>query len=201
MLKHVVHSSLSLSTHSLTLFISDGCKTMAFKVKIEGKALKSHVFQTTKSGSQGFCRVLCYLNDRCLSYNYGTSAHGEKDMCELSESDHVMHGEDLTDRSDTVYMRAEVRLQTTILHRQRKGTKTNRKKPDSGLLRLMICNTIPKRQETRDTDLLRPCWRYLLLNSPNMVCMAKNCHLKDEKFRFSKCIKKSCYEVQTNLHL
>ncbi|XP_031556534.1 uncharacterized protein LOC116293267 [Actinia tenebrosa] len=84
-----------------------GCKTIAFNEKIKGKALKNHVFQTRESGSHQFCRVLCYLDNRCLSYNYGTSVNGDKEMCELNESDHVMHGEDLTDRLDTVYFRVE----------------------------------------------------------------------------------------------
>jgi hypothetical protein len=81
---------------------------MIFRKKFEGKALENHVFQTNKSTDEELCRIWCYMDDRCLSYNYGADAKGDKETCELSESDHVMHNEDLVNRTDTVYYGADV---------------------------------------------------------------------------------------------
>jgi hypothetical protein len=89
---------------------------MLFKVKFEGKALENHVFQTNKSTDEGLCRIWCYMDDRCLSYNYGADAKGDKEICELSESDHVMHNEDLVDRPDTIYYGADVSISAIVIY-------------------------------------------------------------------------------------
>jgi hypothetical protein len=81
---------------------------MVFKVDIQGKALKNHVFQTEIANDDSHCRAMCFLDERCISYNYGMSKNEEPRMCELSASDHIMHPEDLVDRLNTTYKRAEV---------------------------------------------------------------------------------------------
>jgi hypothetical protein len=84
---------------------------MYFKVNLEGQAFVNHTFLTERGATNDeHCRVKCYMDDRCISYNFGRSSSGELYMCELNEADHVMYPDDLVPRPDTVYRMAEVRF-------------------------------------------------------------------------------------------
>ena len=81
---------------------------MHFKESYENRALQGHVFKTEWASGESHCRSKCYLDDRCIAYSFGLAANGKRNMCELSDSDHVMHPSDLIERSGTVYRRAQV---------------------------------------------------------------------------------------------
>ena len=56
------------------------------------------------------CEALCYLHDNCVSINFKKdpdSATGQQD-CELNNSTHMEHGEDLTTDSAYLYRGAKV---------------------------------------------------------------------------------------------
>jgi hypothetical protein len=88
---------------------------MTFKDTFEGKALNNHVFKTERATNDAHCETMCFIDDRCISYSFGTITNKEKYMCELSDSDHVMHPEDLVDRPDTIYRRAQVIMLFNVL--------------------------------------------------------------------------------------
>ncbi|XP_031559900.1 neurogenic locus notch homolog protein 2-like [Actinia tenebrosa] len=95
--------------HSTSLLVNaDACgKDMVFKETLEGKTLANHVFKTVRATNDAHCESQCFLDDRCISYSFGTSASGEKHMCELSDSDHFMHPEDLVHRPGVIYRSAQ----------------------------------------------------------------------------------------------
>jgi len=75
---------------------------------IEGKALEGHVFKAENASDESHCRAKCFINDQCISYNYGLNKNNEPRMCELNNADHVMHPTKLIGRLGTVYKRAKV---------------------------------------------------------------------------------------------
>ena len=54
------------------------------------------------------CRGRCTLNDKCVSYNVGPPIKDQV-LCQLSDSDHIQHPEDLVTREGFVYQNSEVR--------------------------------------------------------------------------------------------
>ena len=90
------------------IVIADGCKNMDFQVTVPTKALINHVISNERATDDGHCQTKCFLDDRCISYNYGRNAAGKLGMCELNEADHVMYPEHLVPRSDTLYSMAKV---------------------------------------------------------------------------------------------
>jgi hypothetical protein len=82
---------------------------MDFKVTFEGRTLTNHVFKTERATNDAHCETQCFMDDRCISYSFGTLANGTKYMCELSDSDHIMHPEDLVYRPGVIYRSAQVR--------------------------------------------------------------------------------------------
>ena len=87
---------------------SDVCRTLAFIPPIEGHALVNHVIRNITLDRQHTCQVECYLDNHCLSFNFGHNQDGEP-ICELSDSDHRQHPEDLWIRERFTYVGTEVR--------------------------------------------------------------------------------------------
>ena len=53
------------------------------------------------------CQVQCALARECVSYNMGSTINS-KLVCELSNSDHLQHPEDLKPRKDWIYRGTQV---------------------------------------------------------------------------------------------
>ena len=56
------------------------------------------------------CEMKCYLESTCMSYNIVSSSKDGRLTCELSNSDHSMHPEDLKRRFGSIYQPFEVRF-------------------------------------------------------------------------------------------
>ncbi|XP_031554597.1 neurogenic locus notch homolog protein 2-like isoform X2 [Actinia tenebrosa] len=80
---------------------------MKFDLTIQGKALRNHVSSSDFATDESHCKVKCFLDSRCISYNFGSGADGQGYVCELSHSDHIMHPDDLVNRTNTIYVRAQ----------------------------------------------------------------------------------------------
>ena len=61
---------------------------------IDGHALQNHVIKNISLERQDACQVACYLENDCLSYNFGQLQGGDH-ICQLSDSDHIQHPGDL----------------------------------------------------------------------------------------------------------
>lgn len=75
---------------------------------MSGLYLDGHVKESFEIQSKGDCELKCYLDDDCMSTNVGI-LHTGKYQCQLSNSDHELHPEDLKFREQFIYTAAEVR--------------------------------------------------------------------------------------------
>ncbi|KAK3739922.1 hypothetical protein QZH41_004933 [Actinostola sp. cb2023] len=76
---------------------------MVFKVTFEGKALVNHTLKTETATNDGHCESKCFMDDRCISYSFDERLR----ICNLSDSDHIMHPEHLVDTPNAIYRSAE----------------------------------------------------------------------------------------------
>ena len=104
-------SFIFLSTSWITLpdLSAQGCRALQFVSPREGKALVNHVIKNVSVGSSDVCEIECYLDNRCLSYNYGDQGNVHH-KCELSDSDHKQHPNDLQERLGYIYRGTEVHI-------------------------------------------------------------------------------------------
>ena len=56
------------------------------------------------------CRNGCTMEDRCKSINMGPSGEKDKFLCQLSDSDHLQHPNDLKPIASFMYRGTEVRV-------------------------------------------------------------------------------------------
>ena len=100
---------LSTSWIALPDLSAQGCRALQFVSPREGKALVNHVIKNVSVGSSDICEIECYLDNRCLSYNYGDQGN-VRHKCELSDSDHKQHPNDLQERLGYIYRGTEVHI-------------------------------------------------------------------------------------------
>ena len=89
------------------LFIADNCRILQFLDAKDGSALEKHVIRTIALNSEHSCRVQCYLENACVSYNFGKRVTGDE-VCELNNSTDIQHPDDLKPRVNFIYRGAEV---------------------------------------------------------------------------------------------
>ena len=82
---------------------------LEFKHTIVGRSLFDHVIETHLTVSQEVCELKCYMEDECLSINFGLGDSGAY-LCELSDSDHNLQPENLKQRDGFIYRPSEVRF-------------------------------------------------------------------------------------------
>ena len=87
----------------------DDCRTLLFDHPMVGRSLLNHTIMSHVTHSRDDCDLKCYLEDDCMSINFGPGTDG-KYYCELSDSDHILHPEDLQNREGFIYRPVEVRL-------------------------------------------------------------------------------------------
>ena len=101
---------------SHTVFSTDGCRTLKFKPPFHGSYLEHHVYKSYIIKLKDDCELKCYIDDDCMSTNVGILETGQY-LCELSDSDHELHPEDLQIRERFIYTATEVRSLLIILER------------------------------------------------------------------------------------
>ena len=69
-------------------------RVLEFSSPIGGRTLVGHVFKTIKITSPDLCEVNCFIEADCVSFNVGPLQDGNH-RCELSNSDHRVHPDDL----------------------------------------------------------------------------------------------------------
>jgi len=88
---------------SCPILPADSCRNLKFKPSIGGSSLIGHVIKTLMTESKNHCELKCYMEDDCISINFGPSLKEGKYLCELSDSDHEIHPEDLKPRTEFLY--------------------------------------------------------------------------------------------------
>ena len=85
----------------------DICRILEFLPRDLGKALSGHVITTVQVETVAQCEVRCFQEPNCLSYNLGPYQTYEH-TCELSNSDRVLHPNDLVPSPGYTYSGTEV---------------------------------------------------------------------------------------------
>ncbi|XP_068757226.1 contactin-associated protein like 5-3-like isoform X2 [Montipora capricornis] len=80
----------------------DLCRTFHLSQPIEGFALVGHVIRNLAVEVESLCRVNCYMEADCVSFNIGSLQDG-KYACEMSDSDHHTHPQDLVSWEGWIY--------------------------------------------------------------------------------------------------
>ena len=91
------------------------CRTLEFAQPLQDHALTGHVFKKISMETEEKCQLNCYLENDCVSYNYGFSLISNKHICELSESDHRQHPADLQLKHGFLYGANKVRYVRRVL--------------------------------------------------------------------------------------
>ena len=87
---------------------TDYSRILIFKEPIFNKALMGHTIRTVKVYDDGGCRVLCYMEPNCVSFNIGPS-DDETHTCNLNNgTDDSVSSPSLVDRPHFSYNGAEV---------------------------------------------------------------------------------------------
>ena len=87
----------------------DVCRILEFKPAMKGYNLHGHIFKNVEIQNETDCDVKCYLESDCISFNVVTSPTDGKITCELSNSDHETHPEDLRRQFGAVYQPIKVK--------------------------------------------------------------------------------------------
>ena len=87
----------------------DLCRILEFKSAMKGYNLQGHIFKSVEVQNETDCDVKCYLESDCISFNVVTSPTDGKITCELSNSDHETHPEDLRRQFGAVYQPIKVK--------------------------------------------------------------------------------------------
>ena len=89
---------------------SGHCRNVRFTIDpIHGRRLNNHVIRTTGVINEDICRLKCYLEPDCVSYNFKKIADTDgKHKCELNNATYEHDNEHLAKDKDYVYRGAEV---------------------------------------------------------------------------------------------
>ncbi len=92
---------------------ADPCRQLEFRsaLSFHGKRLMNHVIRTVESVFKEFCGALCFMEPNCVSYNMEViSGSPSVTKCELNNSTHNEHPEDLKQWQNYIYRGSEVIL-------------------------------------------------------------------------------------------
>lgn len=94
-------------------YLDSNCRIIKFVNKVDGKALHGNVITEMTANNIEFCRLQCFLNNDCVSCNFGRSDSAEGNVCQLNNStDH----ESLQPIPEYTYVETEVKKYYTVLN-------------------------------------------------------------------------------------
>lgn len=82
------------------MFLEENCRQVEMNPTVQDFFLKNHVFKKMEIKSASACEVNCYMEADCISYNL-KPLQGGTFLCELSDSDHVIHPTDVKYKQGT----------------------------------------------------------------------------------------------------
>ena len=83
-----------MTQRCLSYSFADVCRQARYQLPLINKSLIGHVIISVLVNDNDECQLRCYIEPKCLSYNVGPHiVYGHE--CELSDSDHVQHPQDL----------------------------------------------------------------------------------------------------------
>ncbi|XP_068684959.1 protein kinase C-binding protein NELL2-like [Montipora foliosa] len=82
------------------------CRTIHLLPVQTGRYFEGHVFMNLTVGKDR-CELWCLMENKCVSVNIGSGKSSSSVICELSDSDHCLHPEDLKPRQGWTYRSAK----------------------------------------------------------------------------------------------
>lgn len=83
----------------------DDCRIIQFKEEINHMILANNVVKSYRVNNQEICKINCYMEPKCVSYNYGPLEDGSF-LCELNEKHHLqVPSNEFTARDGYIYSR------------------------------------------------------------------------------------------------
>ena len=90
-----------------------GCRRLMFLKSFEGQAFQRHVFKeiylTMGIEPYSDCKNRCLMENSCVSVNIGPPDKNGLRVCQLSDSDHTQHPDDLKPQEGYLYWASKVR--------------------------------------------------------------------------------------------
>ena len=114
---NVIYSRSLNSFLTILIYVSGNCgqgnRRITFLTPVRGFYLEGHVISNYSVEPNLDCQDQCALARECVSYNIGPTINN-KLTCELSNSDHLQHPEDLKPRKDWIYRGTQVHVERTM---------------------------------------------------------------------------------------
>ena len=87
----------------------DSCQRLKFSSPVDGYALEGHVIKniSLSVGMISSCKARCTMERHCVSINTGSSIK-DHTLCQLSDSDRILHPEDFRPKEGYTYRGTEV---------------------------------------------------------------------------------------------
>lgn len=105
-LGHTSSSIFELNHKRITLFFIDlaleECRVIQFTEKIANKALSNYVIQQKQVLDEDMCKVRCFLEPECVSFNFGQQNDGSL-LCELNNRSHAQVPDAMQTRIGFIY--------------------------------------------------------------------------------------------------
>lgn len=98
----------SIASQCSTAMNLDLCRHLKFTTPVDGYALHGHVIRniSLSLGMRASCRGRCSTENNCVSINIGPPIN-DKVLCQLSDSDHIRHADDLKPLEGFMYRGTE----------------------------------------------------------------------------------------------
>ena len=92
------------------LLFTGSCRRLKFSSPVDGFALEGHVIKniSLSVGMRSSCIGRCTMERHCMSINIGPTIK-DRVLCQLSDSDRILHPDDLRLREGFTYRGTEVK--------------------------------------------------------------------------------------------
>ena len=93
-------------------FSAESCRELTFQPSLSfaNGHLKNHIINSYEVHNMHECEWVCYQEHDCVSVNFKTKPNTDgKHRCELNNSTHAEHNEDLINAENYIYRGTEVR--------------------------------------------------------------------------------------------
>ena len=108
-LKNLLLQKVNDTCHHLSCksLADRGCRSLMFLKSFEGQAFQRHVFKeiylTMGIEPYSDCKNRCLMENSCVSVNIGPPDKNGLRVCQLSDSDHTQHPDDLKPQEGYLY--------------------------------------------------------------------------------------------------
>lgn len=123
---HIVRTILLKNTFNLAkkailsfFFSAQECRQLKYSQPVQDKALNNHVIMKINITREDICNIKCFIEPNCLSFNVGPLENNNQYLCEISDSDDVLHPGDLAQRVGFIYQGTQVFLEFYFVPGQR----------------------------------------------------------------------------------